>query len=68
VHLVGVLHVCALNKNNKDNNETIILKVGLIPKLKVGFWKWEEEKWYANINNILLFTKFVFSFHNMIGG
>jgi hypothetical protein len=37
VHLVGVLHVCALNKNNKDNNETIILKVGLIPKLKVGF-------------------------------
>jgi hypothetical protein len=32
------LYVCALNKNNKDNNnKIIILKVGLNPKLKLGF-------------------------------
>jgi hypothetical protein len=40
VHLVGVLYVCALNKNNKyNNNKIIILTVGLNPKLKLGFWK-----------------------------
>jgi hypothetical protein len=33
VHLVGGLYVCALNKNNK----IIILKVGLNPKVKLGF-------------------------------
>jgi hypothetical protein len=32
------LYVCALNKNNKDNNNNkiIIPKVGLNPKLKLG--------------------------------
>jgi hypothetical protein len=34
------LYVCALNKNNKDNNnKIIILKVGLNPKLELGFFK-----------------------------
>jgi hypothetical protein len=33
------LYVCALNKNNKDNNnkKITIPKVGLNPKLKLGF-------------------------------
>jgi hypothetical protein len=30
------LYVCALNKNNKDNNNIIILKVGLNPKGSFG--------------------------------
>ena len=38
MHLDGVLYVCALNKNNKDNNNEIInLNVGLNPKWKLGF-------------------------------
>jgi hypothetical protein len=32
------LYVCALNKNNKDNNNKIIIpEVGLNPKWKLGF-------------------------------
>ena len=38
MHLDGVLYVCALNKNNKDNdNEIINLNVELNPKWKLGF-------------------------------
>jgi hypothetical protein len=47
MHLDGVLYVCALNKNNKDNNNEIInLNVELNPKWKLGF---ENKKRYENI-------------------
>jgi hypothetical protein len=40
VHHVGVFTCCALNKkNNKGDNETIILKVRIIHKIKLGFLK-----------------------------
>ena len=26
----------------------------------MGFWKWEEEKQYENINNIIIFLEYVF--------
>jgi hypothetical protein len=38
------LYVCALNKNNKDNNKIIILKVELNLKLKLGFENKKEKK------------------------
>jgi hypothetical protein len=45
VHLVGVLYVCALNKNNKyNNNEIIILMVGLNPRWKLGFENKEKRR------------------------
>jgi hypothetical protein len=45
VHVVGVLYVCALNKNNKDNNNEIInLNVELNPKWKLGFENKEKRR------------------------
>jgi hypothetical protein len=39
------LYVCALNKNNKDNNNEIInLNVGLNPKWKLGFENKEKRR------------------------
>jgi hypothetical protein len=45
MHLDGVLYVCALNKNNKDNNNEIInLNVELNPKWKLGFENKEKRR------------------------
>jgi hypothetical protein len=58
------LYVCALIENKKNNNNKII-----ILRLKLGFWKWEEEKWYKNIDNKIKFSKIgIFNLINTIWG
>jgi hypothetical protein len=39
MHHVGVKCLCIKQNNKGNNNEVIILKVGLNPKLKLGFGK-----------------------------
>ena len=52
------LYVCALNKNNKDNNNKIILlEVGLNPKLKLGFENKKKRNDIKNKNYIYIYLK-----------
>jgi hypothetical protein len=44
VHLVGVLYVCALNKNNKDKNNMVMTRSWINPKWKLGFGNKKKER------------------------